>query len=184
MENKDKILLKLARMAILDKINGENSINKDEFLKENSDLASMGATFVTLAINGELRGCIGSLVAHKELFDDIVSNAVKAAFDDPRFPALSIEEFKNMKIEISILGEAKRVKYSDFNDLKTKLVSNEDGVILKQGLNQATFLPQVWEQLPTFEEFIVHLYQKAGIDISQQTIFPFIYTYRVRKIEE
>jgi len=180
-----KILIDLAKTSIYNKLNGINTINKDKFLEKLPNFEKKAATFVTLTINGTLRGCIGSLVPHASLFDDITTNAKKAAFEDPRFPQLSKKEFEKTKVEISLLSEAVQMKYKDFYDLKSKLIPNKHGVILRLGFNQATFLPQVWEQLPTFELFMSHLYQKAGLDINEpNNKAPEIFTYTVEKIED
>jgi AmmeMemoRadiSam system protein A len=120
-------------------------------------------TFVTLTIHGGLRGCIGHIVPQESLIEGIRVNAVNAAFRDPRFRPLSKSEWKDVRIEISILTEPRRLEYDDAEDLLRKLRPGVDGVILKKGYRQATFLPQVWEQLPQTKEFLSHLCQKAGL---------------------
>ena len=185
MENDiKKVLIDLAKISIYDKLNNTNTISKDEFLEKLPNFEKKAATFVTLTINGNLRGCIGSLIPHVSLFDDITTNAKKAAFEDPRFPQLTVEEFENTKVEISLLSQATEVKYKDFYDLKSKLIPNKHGVILRLDRHQATFLPQVWDQLPTFELFMTHLYQKAGLDLNKENKAPEIFTYTVEKIED
>ena len=113
----------------------------------------------------------------------MLSNAKAAAFDDPRFHALSTEEFKTVEIEISILTIPVELIYEDTKDLKSKIRIGEDGVILKSGMHQATFLPQVWEQLPNFEEFFSHLCQKAGLEVACLDQNPDIYTYKALKVK-
>jgi len=180
----EKLLIDVVRVTIFDILEGKKTITKDEFLDKLPSFSKMGATFVTLTLNGELRGCIGSLVPHVTLYEDLTTNAKKAAFEDPRFPPLTKEEFKDIKIEISIIGPIKKVVYNGFKELRTKIVPHEDGVILRLGKHQGTFLPQVWEQLPQFDSFIVHLFHKAGLDPNKVEEAPEIFTYKVDKIME
>jgi AmmeMemoRadiSam system protein A len=121
-------------------------------------------TFVTLTMDGALRGCIGHIVPQESLVDGVRVNAINAAFRDPRFRPLSLQEWEKTKIEVSVLTEPKALPYTDGEDLLKKLRPGVDGVILKKGYNQATFLPQVWEQLPDKKEFLTHLCLKAGLD--------------------
>ncbi len=124
-----------------------------------------GAVFVTLKTKeGALRGCIGSLLAHRTLYEDIVENAILSAFHDPRFPPLNITELPFIKIELSLLHTPVELVYQDANDLLSKLTPFEDGLIIKYEDYQATFLPSVWEEIPSKEEFISRLCQKAGLE--------------------
>jgi hypothetical protein len=120
-------------------------------------------TFVTLKTNGQLRGCIGNLSGDQSVYEGIKQNAFQAAFRDPRFPPLAAREFPELKISISILSEPQPLDYQDGDDLLQKLRRGEDGVIIRKGAASATFLPQVWEQLPQPEEFLSHLCLKAGL---------------------
>ncbi|MFA7084326.1 MAG: AmmeMemoRadiSam system protein A [Arcobacteraceae bacterium] len=180
---KAQVLLNLAKEAIKEHFYTTKKTSKENFLQEFDFLNQNGATFVTLKLNNQLRGCIGSLVAHRSLYDDIVSNAKAAAFSDPRFKPLSIEEFENIEIELSVLSEPKRVEYKTINELKTKIKPNIHGVILKFQGHQATFLPQVWEQLSSFELFFEYLCQKAGVRVSCLENEAEIYTYEVQKFQ-
>ncbi|QDF28230.1 AmmeMemoRadiSam system protein A [Halarcobacter anaerophilus] len=182
--DKNSLLLKIARDAIESNFNPEVKIDKEFLLSNFSFLNEKQATFVTLTINGKLRGCIGSLIAHRILLDDLIYNAKAAAFDDPRFNSLSFSEFNEIKIEISLLTAPEILEYKDFEDLKKKLIPNKHGVILELNGKRATFLPQVWEQLPEFNAFMVHLCQKAGLNPSSLSALPKIQTYEVIKIEE
>jgi AmmeMemoRadiSam system protein A len=121
-------------------------------------------TFVTLTTGGALRGCIGHIIAQESLLEGVRINAINAAFKDPRFKPLSPKEWEKVKIEVSILTDPAPLSYSDGQDLRRKLRPGVDGVILKKGFHQATFLPQVWEQLPNVDEFLMHLCLKAGLD--------------------
>jgi AmmeMemoRadiSam system protein A len=120
-------------------------------------------TFVTLTTGGRLRGCIGHIIPQESLIEGVRVNAINAAFKDPRFPPLTKEEWQRVKIEVSILTEPRPLSYSDADDLLNKLRPDVDGLIIKKGYHQATFLPQVWEQLPKKEEFLAHLCLKAGL---------------------
>lgn len=164
MTNEQKqYLLKLARQAIsyyLEK--GERKkVNEKEV---DEDLKYKQGTFVTLMINDQLRGCIGHIMPIQELYKDVIDNAIGAAFEDPRFPALTKQEFDQVKIEISVLDLPKNLDYENAEDLIQKLEKDKPGVILKSGLSQATFLPQVWEDLKEPKEFLSHLSMKAGLD--------------------
>jgi hypothetical protein len=126
-------------------------------------LDAPGATFVTLTLHGHLRGCIGSLEAHRPLGSDLEHNARAAAFRDPRFPPLSQAELEKVRVEVSLLTPATPMTFSDEADALAQLKPGIDGVILEYGWHRATFLPQVWEQLPEPRVFMAHLKQKAGL---------------------
>ncbi|MBU0676864.1 MAG: AmmeMemoRadiSam system protein A [Verrucomicrobia bacterium] len=121
------------------------------------------ATFVTLEIDGRLRGCIGSLEAYRPLIEDVAANAYSAAFRDPRFPTMTPEEAEKLDIHISILSPPEPIKFSDENDLLKKLRPGIDGLILAEGVQRGTFLPSVWKQLPDPATFLQHLKLKAGL---------------------
>ncbi len=177
------LLLDLVKKAIESQFDKSIKIQKDKLFKENSYLKDKKATFVTLTLDGKLRGCIGSLFAHRTFLNDLLHNAKASAFSDPRFTALSKEEFEKVKIEISVLSTPKVLEYSDLEDLQKKLIPKKHGVILELNGNRATFLPQVWEQLPTFKQFMVHLCKKAGLNLNNLSALPNIQVYEVRKIE-
>lgn len=120
-------------------------------------------TFVTLKINHRLRGCIGNLSADASLAAGVRDNALNAAFHDPRFSPLTAAELDTLQIEVSVLSEPLRLDYTDADDLLSRLKPGIDGVILKKGHASATFLPQVWEQLPQPDAFLSNLCMKAGL---------------------
>ena len=122
-----------------------------------------GATFVTLKQDGELRGCIGSLEAHRLLAVDVRENALAAAFGDPRFAPLALRELDVTTVEVSLLSPASRFAVSDEQDLHARLEPGVDGIVLELGHRRATFLPQVWESLPDPRDFIGALKRKAGL---------------------
>ena len=178
-----RLLIDIARKEILDHLQGNKSLDHEMLIREDERFSQEAATFVTLTLHGELRGCIGSIVPHRSLLDDLCSNAKAAAFHDPRFPPLTLDEFKQVTIEVSLLSLPKRFEYESILELK-EYVTHQHGVILKQGYAQATFLPQVWEELPNFELFFSHLCQKAGLDTGCLNQNPEIYLYEVEKFKE
>jgi len=161
-----EILVKLARKTIMENLGKKMTSDKARHLSEalkDSCFNERRGTFVTLKIDGRLRGCIGSLTPNESIRIGIARNALNAAFRDPRFPPLTIDEFKHVDIEISILTEPSPLEYSDYFDLLAKLRVNVDGVIIRKGRAGATFLPQVWKQLPEPDIFLSHLCAKAGL---------------------
>ena len=180
----DTIVLQVAKSAILSKFDNNYNINKEIIFQKYPFLKKDGAAFVTLHYNNNLRGCIGSIIAHQTLLNDLIQNAKSAAFNDPRFNALSEDEFSNLTLEISILSEPKILEYDDYDDLLKKVQPNIDGLILKHGNYQGTFLPQVWEQLQTPKLFLEHLSMKAGATKEIYSKHPTIYRYGVEHIKE
>ncbi len=176
------LLLTIARESIREEIIGRKLIKKSELLNSYPALHEARATFVTLTIEGELRGCIGSLVPHRTLLEDLISNAKSAAFKDPRFLPLSKEEFSHIEIEISLLSLPQKVPYESVDELRSKIRPKQDGVILNLEGRQSTFLPQVWDQLEAFDLFFAHLCQKAGLSSDCLEQHPLIQTYQVEKI--
>jgi len=126
-------------------------------------LRTLRASFVTLQCDGRLRGCIGSLEALYPLLDDVARNAYAAAFEDPRFPALTPPEFDRIDIHISVLSTPESLRFSTEAELLAQLRPRIDGVVLQDGMRRGTFLPSVWEQLPRPEEFLRQLKLKAGL---------------------
>ena len=122
-----------------------------------------GACFVTLTIAGQLRGCIGSVIAHRSLIMDLIKNAHSAAFADPRFKPLTSEELYEIDIEVSLLSSPEKMQFKTEDELMEQIVPRRDGIIIRDGNYQAVFLPCVWEQLPDKTEFMQALKQKAGL---------------------
>ncbi|MBB5347483.1 AmmeMemoRadiSam system protein A [Desulfoprunum benzoelyticum] len=175
-------LLKLARRTIASRLGrGEAPECGDDY----RDLQQQRAVFVTLKKRGRLRGCIGNLEPVGPLWQGVRDNALNAAFNDFRFPPLTAEEIDEVHIDISILGPAVPLEYSDADDLLAKLQPGLDGVILRSGTAGATFLPQVWQQLPDPENFLYHLCRKAGLSgLAWRHSQPEILIYRVQSFEE
>jgi AmmeMemoRadiSam system protein A len=164
-EDQGQKLLRLARGTIAARLgvsDASNRIIPDNELADPAFQEQRG-TFVTLKIRNQLRGCMGCLTPSETILEGIKRNAINAAFNDPRFPPLTTPELEEAEIEVSILTTPQELQYSDGSDLLKKLRPNIDGAIISQGMARATFLPQVWEQLPRTEDFLSHLCRKAGL---------------------
>jgi len=157
---KYKELLFLARAALEAHFSGkEVEVPEDVREKYGED----GACFVTLTKNDDLRGCIGSLESRQALYLDVIDNAVNAGFRDYRFGALDEDELEEIKIEVSVLTRPSRLEFDGWKNLLGK-IDDKMGIILSCGGRSATFLPQVWEQIPDKEVFLEELAVKAGLD--------------------
>jgi len=155
---KGSILLALARQTIAQRLGlPAPPAPKPAWLRE------PGATFVTLTQQGHLRGCIGSLVARRPLAQDVIQNALAAAFRDPRFPPLTQEELALTRIEVSLLTPQQSIPFRDEADALAQLRPGVDGVVFECGSYRSTFLPQVWQQVPQPRQFLAHLKRKAGL---------------------
>lgn len=152
------VLLPLARSAIARKLGKSYPAgNGAPWLRER------GACFVTLMHAAKLRGCVGTLRAHRPLAEDVTANAIAAAFRDPRFKPLSASEFDAVEIELSLLSPLEPMTFADEQDALAQLRAGIDGVIFEYGHHHSTFLPQVWEDLKEPAEFMAHLKYKAGL---------------------
>ena len=180
----DPLLLRIAKTSILQHFDASYTIDKEALLREYPFLAEQRATFVTLNYASNLRGCIGSIIAHRSLLDDIISNAKSAAFSDSRFQPVRQEELDLLTLEVSVLTQPHFLEYQDYKELLTRITPNKDGLILKYGNHQGTFLPQVWEQLPSPHQFLQELSYKAGLNPSVYEHHPDIYTYQVEALHE
>ncbi len=161
-EREKQILLDLADQSIV------AAVHQDRLPRVDLDslpdrLQQPGASFVTLTINGLLRGCIGTLKHEFSLAQDVVLRACAAATDDPRFPPLQTDEIEDTDVEISVLSTPQPLEYNAPDEIPNLLVPGRDGVTIVQGLNKATFLPQVWEKVDGPEHFLTMLCQKARL---------------------
>jgi len=157
-------VFEIAKQAIEFGLNGQALDESTVALSAHSQLNEKIATFVTLNKKVELRGCIGSLQAYRTLAEDVFSNAYSAAFRDPRFKPLAEYELIDLDVEVSILTPPEPLeKCFTKSMLLDGLEPYKDGLIISDGVNRATFLPSVWEQLPDKEMFVNHLMRKAGI---------------------
>ncbi len=148
------------------------------------DLKVVRASFVTLLIQGRLRGCIGHLEAVQPLIVDVAENAFAAAFRDPRFPPLQRDEWADVDIHLSLLTRPEPMRFDDEADLIAQIRPGEDGLILQDGPNRGTFLPSVWESLPDPVQFLTHLKHKAGLAANHWSDRVEVYRYHTESFGE
>ena len=183
-DDEGRYLLDLARRTI----EGELGMAAEEHSRTDAQpaaLTSHRGAFVTLKIGSDLRGCIGTLVAGQPLVDNVRANARNAAFHDPRFAPLTADEWPRVQIEISVLSIPRKLAYPSAEVLPAHLTPHVDGVVIRKGNASATFLPQVWKQLPRPQDFLAHLCLKAGLaaDAWRQGDLE-VETYQVQSFEE
>jgi AmmeMemoRadiSam system protein A len=154
-------LLQLARSALEDGVCGR-SLSPLDLASLTPRLHQPGSSFVTLMAGGALRGCVGALEPTLPLAEDVRLHAISAALEDYRFPPVRPDELAIILIEISCLTPAQVLDYRGADDLLAKLRPKTDGVVLREGLRRATFLPQVWEKIPDPEKFLSLLCRKMG----------------------
>jgi len=138
------------------------AVNPDDYPET---LRPLRATFVTLETGGQLRGCIGALVAYLPLVQDVAKHAFAAAFEDPRFPELRPDELPKLEIFISVLSPPEPMCFGSEEDLLKQVRPGVDGLILQFHQYRATFLPAVWESLPDPYLFLAQLKRKAGLPL-------------------
>lgn len=175
-----EILLPIARGVISEALGKPSETVNDSF----PWLHEKGASFVTLTMSQHLRGCIGSLEAHRPLLLDVKANAYAAAFRDPRFSPLTAAELEATEIEISLLSAKQPLQFSSERDALAQLQPGVDGIIFEYGRHRSTFLPQVWEQLPDTKKFMAHLKHKAGLYQDFWNDEVKLYRYTVTKFKE
>jgi len=183
-DGEKQILLHYAREAVSYAVRGKKLPSLDDNLLT-PRLRESGASFVTLTIKDNLRGCIGALEAYQPLAEDVREHAVAAALDDPRFPPVKENELNKIKLEVSRLTVPHLLEYSSSEDLLAKLRPHVDGVVLKDEYRRATFLPQVWEKIPSPADFLDHLCAKMGAepDLWRNTNLQ-VYVYHVEEFRE
>ncbi len=178
LEEAGRTLIAIARAAMAHSLGVQAEApvtNAQPWLKQSA------ATFVTLTLDGKLRGCIGSLSAVRPLGEDVAENARRAAFHDPRFAALTKDEWPRCRVEVSLLSAPKPLRFADEADLQAQIRRGEDGLILECEGRRGTFLPQVWEGLPEPRQFLEALKQKAGLPAEARLARCRIWRYRVHK---
>lgn len=153
-----RTLLPLARAAIARELGRPHAAAADA-----AWLSAIGASFITLVCDAKLRGCIGTLRAHRALRADVEANAVAAAFRDPRFKPLIAAEFEAVAVEVSVLSALEPMRFTGECDALGQLRAGVDGLVLQYGHHSGTFLPQVWDSFPEPVEFVAHLKYKAGL---------------------
>lgn len=177
-------LLRLAREAMTLRVQGKN-LPRLDLASVPERLREEGASFITLTIRGELRGCIGALEPHEPLAEDVRVHAVAAALEDPRFAPVSERELSAIQIEVSRLTRPVPLEYTNADDLLSKLKPHVDGVILRDAFHRATFLPQVWEKIPDPVEFLNQLCWKMGVsENAWRTKHLDVLTYQVEEFHE
>lgn len=177
-------LLRLARQAMELGVRGQALSPIDESTLPPA-LREVGATFITLTVHGQLRGCIGALEPYQPLAEDVREHAVAAALEDPRFPRVSERELNGIQIEVSRLTRPIPLEYKDSNDLLSKLRPHVDGVVMRHGFRRATFLPQVWEKIPNPAEFLSNLCYKMGLQAEAwRSQHLDVFTYQVEEFHE
>ena len=181
LEDAGLALLGIARAAIGHALGVHGEPPRTDFAPW---LERPGASFVTLMLEGKLRGCIGSLAPVRRLGEDVAANALGAALRDPRFAPLSAAEWPRCRVEVSVLSPAKPLRFADEAEMLSQLRPGEDGVILEYEGRRATFLPQVWEGLPDRRKFLEELMRKAGIPADTRLARCRLWRYRVIKWQQ
>ena len=167
--NKGRLLLQIARASITEAYTETNNTSENSSEKNSSVnisenwLEEKGACFITLMQNGKLRGCVGTLEVYRSLIEDVKANAQAAAFNDRRFSRLCTGELARTQIEISLLSSMQVINFDNEQSLLNQLQAGVDGVVFEYAKQRSTFLPQVWQQLPSKKSFISQLKQKAGL---------------------
>lgn len=155
--------LQICKDSIDYALNNNKKIDIKKFDNIPSVFDEFGACFVTLEKEGRLRGCIGSIIAHRPLIQDLVENAYSASFKDSRFHPLQLSELDKLTISISLLSYPEKMEFEDEPELLDEMRPFVDGIIIRDGQKQAVYLPSVWEQLPDKTEFLRSLRLKAGM---------------------
>ena len=118
---------------------------------------------MTLEKEGKLRGCIGSIIGYRALINDLINHARNAAFKDTRFNPVELDEIEQLKVKVSLLSEPKKLSFNSEKELLEQIIPNVDGLIIKDGVYQAVYLPSVWREIPNKEDFLINLKLKAGL---------------------
>ena len=174
-----RVLTAIARASIADALGCASAPAPDA-----AWLHESGACFVTLTQAGELRGCIGTIDPHRPLGEDVRANARAAALRDPRFAPLTAQELDQTRIEVSVLTPREELAFTSQADALRQLRPGTDGIVLEFGAHRGTFLPQVWDQLPTPDQFMAALLRKAGLPQGFWAPGVRLFRYQVRKSSE
>lgn len=183
-ESDNTLLTGIARDAIKESFTRQILIDRTSLIKVHPFLEKKAAVFVTLNKRDQLRGCIGSLQAHRTLIDDLISNSRSAAFKDLRFSPLTKDELGKLEVEVSLLTAPEEIDYDSVDSLRRQVAVGEDGIVLEYGKSRATYLPQVWDQLTNFDDFFTSLCQKAGLGDNCLTMKPKVSRYQAKKYSE
>ena len=174
-----RVLTAIARASIADALGCASAPAPDA-----AWLHESGACFVTLTQAGELRGCIGTIDPHRPLGEDVRATARAAALRDPRFAPLTAQELDQTRIEVSVLTPREELAFTSQADALRQLRPGTDGIVLEFGAHRGTFLPQVWDQLPTPDQFMAALLRKAGLPQGFWAPGVRLFRYQVRKSSE
>jgi len=153
-----RVLLPLARAAIAAELGRQMPAPRDT-----AWMRETGASFITLMREARLRGCIGTLRAHRAIAEDVRRNAIAAAFRDPRFTPLTLAEFESVSVEVSVLSPMAPLVFASEREALDQLRPGVDGIVFEYGRHASTFLPQVWKDFADPAEFMAHLKYKAGL---------------------
>ncbi|HSB46409.1 MAG TPA: AmmeMemoRadiSam system protein A [Candidatus Bilamarchaeum sp.] len=159
-----RYLLALARMSVGHQLATGELPQLKQWEAPSPEVAARRACFVTINSSGGLRGCIGSLQAHRPLMFDVIENAAMSAFHDERFPPLEMSELGHVRFSISVLGERSPLRAEAASELLDALEEGRHGLIVRKGACIATYLPYVWRLIPAKEDFLKNLCVKAGLD--------------------
>ncbi len=180
-EDRD-VLLNVAERAIESRL-GTNMFPEPDFLGFPARLQELGASFVTLRLQGRLRGCVGTLQPRHSLAADVWHNGINSAFYDIRFPPLSIEEFERLSIGVSVLGPAEAIHAESEAEVIRQLRPGVHGVILRRGSHVATFLPTVWSMVQDAHQFLRQLRAKAGLPVNDWPDEMCVERYKVQSFQ-
>jgi AmmeMemoRadiSam system protein A len=165
-ETEEDLLLKVARLAVEGAARGEpEAIVCDAAARSAAQLGDLGgASFVTVYVNGRLNGCLGSLETRRKLVDDVAHNAYNAAAADPRFPRLQTSQLTQLGLHASILSPLERMPVWSFAEVLSTVRPGVDGLLIEAGRHRGTLLPSVWKNVPEPKVFLMHLWEKAGLE--------------------
>lgn len=127
------------------------------------DLREPGATFVTLERDTQLLGCVGALEPRAPIAVDAAEHARAAAFDDPRVPPITVADFEEMSVKVSVLSPSTLLPVRTPAELRSALRVGVDGIAIEDGHRRATFLPSVWPKIRDVDDFLAALWLKAGL---------------------
>ena len=172
------LLLKIARESITEVFEAQNTIDKEQLIKEYPVLNEPLAAFISIYINNELRGQSGYIEAESSLLDEIVHHAKAAAFQDQSQEPLKVSEYLQAKLELSLLTPKVQLNYTNLDELRSQITPYEDGLFISFKEKRAFLLPQVWSQYPSFEAFFSHLLLEADINEQELSSYPEIFIFQ------
>jgi hypothetical protein len=183
-ELEKRYLLRIAREALRAAVEGAPLADLDPS-EWTPRLAQPGSSFVSITLQGDLRGCLGTIWPRNPLAEDVRAHAAAVSSRDLRFPPVTRDEVAAIRIELSVLTPPQLMLYSSSEELLLRLSPGRDGVVLRMGAHQATFLPKVWERVPEQSRFLSMLSQKAGLPEDVWCRAPLeIWTYRAEDFGE